>query len=211
MLAKRVSIILTLLLCALSAAQAQTQQKASYESLLERVKKSDQTVDFKELRMAYTETKDYSPYGEDREDRNAMFAALKAKEFAKAQKLADQKLQKKFVDINAQFVSYAANKELKNEKEAAFHQYVLLGLLKSIKGDVDGLSVEQAFTVIATDEEYMLLEFMGYSVVSQALLNEKGHAYDKMSVVDKETNKAAVFYFNIDKPFNWLSNTFKKE
>ena len=43
--------------------------KANYEALLERVKKKDQSVDFQELRLAYTDTANYSPYGGDREAR----------------------------------------------------------------------------------------------------------------------------------------------
>ena len=40
----------------------QSAEKVSYEALLERVKKQDPTVSFTDLRLAYTETKQYSPY-----------------------------------------------------------------------------------------------------------------------------------------------------
>src|SRR5437667_11157702 len=76
-----------LLVAAFGLASAQDQPKKpqdlpaqKYAALLDRAKKSDATLDFKELRMAYTETADYSPYGGDRETRKQMFAPLNAKE-----------------------------------------------------------------------------------------------------------------------------------
>src|SRR5216684_761005 len=68
---------------------AQDSPKRSFALLLERAKRSDATLDFKELRMAYTETADYSPYGGDRESRKQMFAALNAKDFNSAVESAE--------------------------------------------------------------------------------------------------------------------------
>ena len=41
------------------------------------------------------------------------------------------------------------------------------------------------------------------------MINEKGHSYDKMKAVDPKTNETVVYYFNIDKRFNWLENSLK--
>ncbi len=79
---------------------AQDSPKRSFAVLLERAKRSDATLDFRELRMAYTETADYNPYGGDRETRKQMFAALNAKDFDSAVESAE-KILKNFVEINA--------------------------------------------------------------------------------------------------------------
>src|SRR5258708_33206394 len=90
-----ISRLLILLLVSVSSVAAQqsapsptpaagavpAQTKATYETLLEKVKKSDPAIDFQALRLAYTETKAYGPYGGDAETRKTMFAALRANEY----------------------------------------------------------------------------------------------------------------------------------
>ena len=61
---------------------------------------------------AFTETKAYSPYGGDSENRKAMFAALKAEELEKALTASEKALASNYLDINAHFVTFAANKRL---------------------------------------------------------------------------------------------------
>jgi len=70
--------------------------------------------------------------------------------------------------------------------------------------------MDTAFVVISTDEEYALFSALGLRVTAQALINEKGHNYDKMTAVDPKTNETLIYYFNIDKPFNWLGNSLKQ-
>ena len=188
----------------------QDSPKPSYASLLDRAKKSDPTVDFKELRMAFTETSDYSPYGADREARQKMFAALKAKEFAAALETAEKILEKNFVEINAQFVAYVANRELNKTDKSSFHKFMFDGLIKSITASGDGKTAETAFVVISTDEEYVLLNFLGYRATNQSLITQNGHSYDRMTAINPKTNETVTYFFNIDKPFNWLGQDLKK-
>lgn len=54
-----------------------------YSVLLAKVKNSDKTVDFKALRLAYTKSPDYNPYGRDGSKDNAMGKALEEKRFGK--------------------------------------------------------------------------------------------------------------------------------
>jgi hypothetical protein len=188
----------------------QDSAKPSFATLLERVKKSDATVDFKELRMAYTETPDYSPYGGDRETRKIMFAALNAKEFDHAVESAEKILAKNFVEINAHFVSYVANRELGRAEKSTFHKFMFDGLVKSITGSGDGKTTETAFVVISTDEEYTLFNVLGLRAIDQALVSQNGHSFDRMTANSPKTNETVVYFFNIDKPFNWLSQSLKK-
>ncbi|MDX6385368.1 MAG: hypothetical protein QOK48_2941 [Blastocatellia bacterium] len=184
--------------------------KPTYAALLERAKKSDATVDFKELRMAFTESPDYSPYGGDREARRNMFASLNAKEYEQALEPAGKILAKNYVDLNAHFVSYVANRELGRTERATFHKFMFDGLMKSITGHGDGKTPETAFVVISTDEEYVLFNFLGLRPAGQSLVNQDGHSYDRMAANDPKTNESLVYFFNIDKPFNWLSQSLKK-
>jgi hypothetical protein len=199
-----------LLLAPLASAQPQSPAKSSYEVLLERVKKSDASVDFKELRLAYTETSAYSPYGGDAESRRIMFDALKSREFDKALQNAETVLAKNYLDIMGHFGCFVSHRELAHADKATYHKFVFDGLLNSIKNSGDGKSEETAFVVISVDEEYALLNWLGLRPTGQALIHKDSHNYDKMTMTDSKTNDTVTYFFNIDKPFNWLGNSLKK-
>src|SRR3989440_9499825 len=184
--------------------QDQAKKAAAYEAFLKRVKDGDKTVDFKELRMAYAESSRYSPYGGDSEAQKAMFAAMRASQWDEALKQSAKILEKNYVDIDAHFGAFVANYEKGITDKADFHKFVVKGLINSITSSGDGKSMEKAFVVISVDEEYALLNYLGLRPAGQALLNDKGHSYDKMTAIDTKTNETFEFYFNIDKPFNHL-------
>lgn len=208
---KRISRCLSVLLVAVSInAQSQETSKPKYEALLERVKAGDTAVSFKELRIAFTESQGYAPYGGDSEGRKSMLAALQEKDYDKALGSAGTILKQKYVDIIAHLVSSIAYNELKNVERAKYHHGIVDGLIQSILKSGDGKSIETAYVVIATDEEYALFNVLDMKAVSQSLVHDKDHSYDKMDVVDRKTNQTTTFYFNIDIPFNWLSKSLKK-
>ena len=182
---------------------------ARYKELLEKLKKGERDVDFTELRMSYTETDDYDPYGGDREARQGMFAAINSGKWDDALKHSAKILEKNYVDINGHFGAFAANMRKGDAARADFHKYVFRGLLDSVQSGGDGKSIERAFVVISTDEEYALLNFLGLRSTSQALLNSGGHAYDRLAAVDPETKQTYDFFFQIDIPFGWLGRSLK--
>jgi hypothetical protein len=209
---RKISFILFCLLLLQAAGQAQKPgEKVSYETLLERVKKQDTSVNFQDLRLAYTETKQYNPYGGDRETRKAMFTALNAAHYDQALSFSEEILAANYLDINAHFGAYVANRELGHAEKSDYHKDIFQRLLKSISESGDGKTIETAFIVISTDEEYALFNFMGLRPTAQALIEDKGHRYDKMTVTDPKNDQSITFYFNIDKPFNWLGNSLKSK
>ena len=64
--------------------------------------------------------------------------------------------------------------------------------------------------VISTDEEYALFNVLGLRATDQALVSQNGHSFDRMTASNPKTNETVVYFFNIDKPFNWLSQSLKK-
>lgn len=195
---------------ALSLASAQEPAKPDkFTSLVERVKKGDTTVNYTELRMAFTETKDFDPYGPDKEMQKAMFAALSEKDYAKTLELAEKTLLANYVEINAHFCAYIAERELGHPDKSAFHKAIVEALIKSITSSGDGKSEETAFVVISTNEEYTLFRYLGLRPSGQALIQKNGHSYDKMTVVDPRTNENITMLFQIDKVFGWLNRTLK--
>lgn len=160
--------------------------------------------------MAYTETAEYSPYGGDRAARQQMFGALNGKDYSAALEFANKILAGNFLDINAQFGAFVAHRELNHTDDAAKHKFLFEGLIRSIEKSGDGKTPATAFVVISTDEEYVLLNWMGLRATGQALVAADGHSYDRMTALNPKTNEKTDYYFNIDKPFNWLGKSLKK-
>ena len=211
MFRKTCFIVFSLLLLQTAGLAQKPVEKVPYDVLLEKVKQRDASVNFQELRLAYTETKQYNPYGGDREMRKAMFAALNGNEYDQALISSEKILAANYLDILAQLGAYVANRELGHADKADYHQNIASKLLKSISDSGDGKTMATAFVVISTDEEYALFNYMGVRATTQALIEDKSHHYDKMTVKDPKTEQEVTYYFNIDKPFNWLGNSLKSK
>lgn len=216
---KKISILLSLgfLFLSLSAkvranfVQNETvRQKVSYEELLAKLKSGDTKIDFKSLRMAYAETKEYSPYGVGNDKINPMFKALENKKYEDALKLADEILKTNYVEMNSHFIASAANSALGNKEKSDFHRSVFLGLVNSIVEGKDGKSAKTAYEVISVPEEYVILYTLGYKRGSQALVEEGGHKFDVLTVTDSKTNETAKLYFNVDTVFKGYGKIFGK-
>ena len=177
-------------------------EKSKYDVLLEKVKQKDPSVNFTELRLAFYESKHYNPYAPMLTYR-PLNAALAQKNYEEALKIADSVLAKNFVEINAHMTAQIAQQELGNTERAQFHKFMVDGLLNSIKSNVDGKSVGSAYEVISINEEYGLIRSLGLRPIRQGLIEDKGHRFDAITVVDPQTGKESVIYFNVDKPFNW--------
>lgn len=193
----------------------QPKKLSDYQTLLNPLLKrvmsfGSAAVDFKALRLSYAETADYNPYGDDKVKKAEMFESLRNKEHEKAAAAAQAVLEKKFVDIEAHFVCSIAFREMKNTGQYEFHHFVTRGLVDSILGSGDGKTPETAFIVIETGEEYALLGMIGFEVVRQSLIKSNGHSYDKMETKHRKTGEPAVFFFNVDIPFNWMNKQFRK-
>ena len=176
-------------------------EKSKYDLLLEKVKQKDPSVNFTELRLAFYGSPHYNPYAPMMTYR-PMNAALNQKNYEEALRIAETVLAKNFVEINAHITAQIAYQETGNAERAQFHKFMVEGLLNSIKGKNDGKSVDTAYEVISINEEYGLIRSLGLRPIKQGLVQEKGHSYDAITVVDPE-GKESTLYFNIDKSFNW--------
>ncbi|MBV9927540.1 MAG: DUF4919 domain-containing protein [Acidobacteria bacterium] len=200
------------LLLTLSPAAAYSGQEAkpSFEALLERVKKGDPSADFTALRLAYADDPPRDAEGADPDASRAMFAALREKKYGRALEYAEKIMKGNYVDIDAHVVASAVYKEKGDAEQEKFHRYVAEGLIRSILNSGDGKSQETAFTVISTEEEYVVLKVYGLRPGSQSLLEAKGHHYDRLDAVNPKTNEKVTLYFNIDRPYGELEKIFKK-
>jgi hypothetical protein len=183
-----------------------------YYSMVRQLKNNDLKVDFNALRMSYTKTKDYQPYGGDNsKTTNSAYESLSKKDYKTAAKLAETVLEKNFVDLDAHFICQIAYRELGSLTKYSFHRNILKGLVNSLYASGEGSSPEKAIVVISVREEYFLMNANGLKKIKQSLIKANDHRYDKMEVESKKNGGKKILYFNVDIPYSWLSKGLQKK
>jgi|WetSurMetagenome_2_1015567.scaffolds.fasta_scaffold00458_8 hypothetical protein len=183
----------------------------NYYDLVKKLGNNDKNIDFKALRLSYTKTPDYKPYGENDSARDAALKALNKKDYAEAVRQAQAVLAGNYVDLDAHMICRIAYREMGNSAKYAFHNYVLKGLVSSLYASGDGTSVDKAIIVISTKEEYFILNANSLKLVRQSLISSNGRRYDKMEVENKKTGEKKVMYFDVDIPYGQLTNSLRKK
>ena len=208
------SILLTVFfLCSFAAfGQKAEPVKAdtSYDDLVAKVKAGDTTVDFKAMRIAFSKTKAYSPYGNESDPVKAAFAAIEQKKFKDAIKKTDESLKQCYIDMDAHVAASIAYKGLGDTVKSDFHKAVYLGLVNSILSSGDGKTPETAYLVISTHEEYITFRALGLGAGGQALVHLNEHSYDVQTSADPTTKAAMKIYFNIDIVWKAETDMFSK-
>src|SRR6185369_4905824 len=124
------------------------ENKPTYESLLEKVKKQDPSVDFTALRMAYADRPFKKGEGSDPDLRKKLFPAL-GENPDKAIGIAGKVLAGNYLDIDAHIVSALAYKDKHDVEQEKLHNFVAEGLCRSILASGDGQALESAYVVIS--------------------------------------------------------------
>ena len=199
---------LALALLAPVGAEAQDAGPQNYEALLERIKRGDSTVDFAALRQALAASPAYRPYDPEAERlRKEMLTAYAAEDYATAHDRARQLLKANYLEIDGHMVTALVQERLGNSELMRFHQFMAVSLLRSILDSGDGKSPETAYVVIATAEEYAVLNLLGLRPAEQALIHANGHSFDRQRAVDRDSGKPVTLYFNVDLPIAWLGRS----
>ncbi len=187
-------------LLALGTALPLQAAESDYAKLLAVLKSGNTRIDYQQLRYDFMESPEYKLAKDTTKAEDAMNAAMNAKDFAKAIKSAEEVLGNEYVNIDAHYSAYIANRELGQTDKAEFHRSIFRGLVQSILASGDGLKTDSAWVVITVHEEYVVLSVLGMRPGSQAVIHKDGHSYDEMKVKDAD-GKDHTFYFNVDIPF----------
>jgi hypothetical protein len=171
---------------------------ARYRALVDRLRGGDLSVDFGELRQAFTETPEYR--GRMMVFYQQLWRPLGAADFPAALKAVETVLESNFVEINAHMVASIAHQQLGNPARAAFHRAVADGLLRVIMAKGDGKTPETAWEVIDVSEEYAVMRALNVTLRSQSLqMNPTGPKVDVLSVTDNRTKEERTLHFNVDR------------
>ncbi|MCE9521298.1 MAG: DUF4919 domain-containing protein [Alphaproteobacteria bacterium] len=178
----------------------------AYDDLVARAKAGEGAVDFTALRDAYALSPIYEPYGESSDGaKQAMREAFNARDCTKVLNASDSVLAAVFIDIEAHLLRARCFELGGDGARALFHRGVAKGLMDSIVASGNGRSTKTAFVVVTVREEYDVLAALRWRMVSQALIDDDGHAFDRMEVQSTTSEATATLFFQIDRPMAWLS------
>lgn len=199
------TILLPLLTAALATTPpAAAQEDAEFPALLARFQAGDATVDARALRMAYTRTEAYDPYGStDTDAQRAMWEHLRAGRHAQAAQAAEGLLARNWLDIRPHMAAAMAYAAQDADSAAELHAFAVRALVGSIGGPKDGRSPEAAMHVIDVAEEYAWLNYHGLRAERQGLGPCARSQCDVFEVKD-ESGKEFSVYFDVGIPHAWM-------
>jgi hypothetical protein len=204
-------LLSALLGCGIAPAVAQAPQLAApqpvptaaaadspYSQLVDRLKTGDRTVDFTELRMAFTDTPAYT--GTMMALYRPLWNTLNSRDFDGALKVVETVLQRNYAEPNAHMVASIAHGQLGRQQESQFHRFIADGLLRSIMAQGDGKTEQTAYHVIDISEEYAVFRALNLTPKGQgASAPKEGEPIlDRMTVVDNQTKEERTMYFAVE-------------
>lgn len=177
-----------------------------YYALLDSVKNGT-SEDFFTLRMAYTKTEEYSPYGIME---STLFLEIQklieASEYEEALSMLNGILDENYVKTRAHLYCGYIYEQMEDDENSEFHYDIYQGLMYSIYESGDGLLPETAYIVINTNEEYDFLSWYSLTPAGQSLIHKDGFNFDLMKARDQESGDEQEIYFNVSLAFRQLSN-----
>ena len=180
---------------------AQNTPTGDYQALLDRLKNGDVSINLTELRMLSTQLPDYNPYRtmiELKDKENQMWKAYKDGKYEEALQFGNSILEINYLRSMTHYIFSEIYGKQGNPQKQKFHVDVFFNLVDSVINSGDGKSPETAMTVIEIDEEYNVLDVLGFEKDSQTLIEKDGKRFDQISAKNPETGEVRDFYFNID-------------
>ena len=172
-----------------------------YQTLLDRLKNGDTSINFAELRVLYAQLPTYNPYKimqDLKEKEDQMWQEYKSGNYDKALEIGTSILEMNNLRIMTHYIFSEVYGKLGDTQKQKFHEDVFFGLVDSIIQSGDGKSPETAMTVIEIREEYDVLDVLCFEQESQTLVEKDGKRFDFLVAKNSETGETRDFYFNID-------------
>jgi Flp pilus assembly protein TadD len=196
-----------------------------HPTLLEKFKRDALSMSLEEYFMLYygqSVQNSYSPYGSviNREVLKEVYKDLDVKDYQKSLEKTEKILEANPLDFNTYYYHAISHYELGNYEKYYESIFKFKAFMTALLATGDGLTFETAFLVILVSDEYNLLNYLGYKTTAQALVNNNGFSYDRMSVVGAKSDeekkqegeeKEVNLLFNIQKSFDGMSNIFDEK
>ena len=123
---------------------------------------------------------------------------LAAGRYEKALTEAQMVIDRNMANGEGHLLAMTVLQKMGRSEEAKKQEAILNAIGKSIMESGDGASAEKAwFTVAPSETVFFMTEALGAQIEGQELVYVNGHAYDKLTVLDRQ-GKRRVVWFNTD-------------
>jgi hypothetical protein len=169
-----------------------------YRAELGKIKTQSGDADFLGLRMSFTDTPAYKPYGgSEHVLTKPVLDALGHARYETCLTAASKLLAVNYTSLHGHYAAMVCNSQLGHEEKGRYHRYVLKGLMESIGNSGDGRSPESSYITISTSELRAFIQLIGLEVSSQTLVKKDGKSFDVMRVVNPQTEDEFDLTFDI--------------
>ncbi|WP_458449190.1 DUF4919 domain-containing protein [Fibrobacter sp.] len=178
--------------------------------ILNKVKKGETAVDYAALRLNCARTSWYVKRKQTKIDkiRKEMYAAANEGKHAEVKKLAQSILDLNYLNMTAHRMLSWSFKALGDSVESKRHLDIELGLLRSIGQSGSGKNCKEGRIVIDVEEEYFVMQVMGWKLKRQRTVSDGDITCDLMEVVDSDGNERRE-YFNVNIVFENYRRNYK--
>ncbi len=168
-----------------------------YESYKTRVMAGDLSIDWRDFRLAGA-LGEVSQGFDSQPVHDQVVDDLAAGRYEKALTEAQTVIDRNMANGEGHLLAMAVLQKMGRSEEAKKQEAILNAIGKSIMESGDGSSAKTAWLTVAPSETvFFLTEALGAQIEGQELVHVKGHAYDKLTVLDRQ-GKRRVVWFNTD-------------
>ena len=206
---KRFTLTFIVALFLATASYADEYEKTCSE-ILNKVKKGEVAVDYAALRQNCGRTSWYVQRKQTKIDkiRKEMYAAADVKNYAEVKKLAQSILDLNYLNMTAHRMLSWSLDALGDSVASKRHLDIELGLLRSIGQSGSGKNCKEGRVVIDVEEEYFVMQVMGWKLKRQRTVGDGDVTCDLMEVVDPDGNERRE-YFNVNIVFENYRRSYK--
>ncbi len=171
-----------------------------YKNLVERVKKGEFGINFVELILEADAWAKSEKRSIEAPNRDAMVAAFEKKDYRDAVAKAEMVLDYEFSNISLHLATANAFKELAQADKDEFHTKVAQKLMDALISTGDGKSMETAYCILTTKDEYRIMQHFGYKVKMQLFATDPKtkSAFDILNGTDPKTGNDVGLIFDLD-------------
>lgn len=201
------TIIVALFLAVTSYAD---EYEKTCSEILNKVKKGEAAVDYAALRQNCARSSWYVQRKQTKIDkiRKEMYAAADVKNYAEVKKLAKSILDINYLNMTAHRMLSWSLDALGDSVGSKRHLDIELGLLRSIGQSGSGKNCREGKIVIDVEEEYFVMQIMGWKLKRQQTVSDGDITCDLMEVIDSDGNERKE-YFNVNIVFENYRRSYK--
>lgn len=179
-----------------ASAPAQSPTEAEYQALVQRVKGGDLTVDFARMRVLYSQTSAYEPYGPAADKASRAEQMARGGDAQGALGIANEVFDTYYVSLAAHYAAALAYNKLGDKERETFHGRVWAGMMRAVLASGDGRTAATAMRILTVSDEYHALRSLRVTPGKRVVAREEGRIFDRWEAKE-QSGADRLIYFDI--------------